>query len=565
MRKIAILLFLFISILVLIGGTTKYNAIKLVPSSNDTYALQVQDRTGKDVLLVDASTGIMSVSSFLKLTNSNNNYVVTLSAGTPLSNYTLILPADDGENGQVLTTNGSGALSWSTIQQNVVSLQNAYEGGNTIYIDTNDGNPDIRMGSSDAEEAHYQVVYDTGAKTIDHVLFHTETASNNPNKGQFKFVVDDVLIASIHDTGISLLENAEIKVENHNGAGNGGNLTLTAGSASEGNANGGVVTIYGGSKSGNGNNGYIKISAGAGTPTYVNTRDSLYIAGNLEVDSDTYLDANVYFHSNVYGGSYSNVQSFVSYNDITVLEQYGCNKGNKKYYIGVPKLQMDVCEGTNNTGYALIEDGEDASDWTATANVIKTTSSTYYRWGSFSILMRALGASNGEGITQDHSGSPLDWSDREYVGMWVLSESILTEGQIYFSLVDTGAGESTVNFPALSPMRWTFVRLDISSLANESKDSITSIGIKINNVNVAIIYLDNIFVWDASSDCALNGDIMPGGMLPNPLSYKMDAGTITALVEGTDFWIDDTDNIMIFITDQSDSVANYITVMYALE
>ena len=51
----------------------------------------------------------------LKLYDSDDsNYVSFKSGGTVSSNVTWTLPTADGSNGQVLTTNGSGTLSWAT-------------------------------------------------------------------------------------------------------------------------------------------------------------------------------------------------------------------------------------------------------------------------------------------------------------------------------------------------------------------------------------------------------------------------------------------------------------------
>ena len=57
----------------------------------------------------------VSATGELKLYDSDDsNYVSFKSGGTVSSNVTWTLPTADGSNGQVLTTNGSGALSWAT-------------------------------------------------------------------------------------------------------------------------------------------------------------------------------------------------------------------------------------------------------------------------------------------------------------------------------------------------------------------------------------------------------------------------------------------------------------------
>ena len=51
----------------------------------------------------------------LKLYDSDDsNYVSFKSAGTVSSNVAWVLPSADGSNGQMLSTNGSGTLSWAT-------------------------------------------------------------------------------------------------------------------------------------------------------------------------------------------------------------------------------------------------------------------------------------------------------------------------------------------------------------------------------------------------------------------------------------------------------------------
>ena len=66
----------------------------------------------------------------------NGAYTATLTGGGATSNYTLALPANAGTNGQVLTTDGSGNLSWTTAagsydNSNVTTLLAAF-GSNTV-------------------------------------------------------------------------------------------------------------------------------------------------------------------------------------------------------------------------------------------------------------------------------------------------------------------------------------------------------------------------------------------------------------------------------------------------
>ena len=72
------------------------------------------------------------------------------------------------------------------------------------YVASNDGNPQFRIGATDAEELHIQTVYDTGGQTLDYVLFQTDVASATANKGLFRFNVDGTNILDVDDGGIEV-------------------------------------------------------------------------------------------------------------------------------------------------------------------------------------------------------------------------------------------------------------------------------------------------------------------------------------------------------------------------
>ena len=56
---------------------------------------------------------VASDNGFIQL--SDNNKGITVQAPAALAaDYALTLPPNDGNNGQILTTNGSGVLSWTT-------------------------------------------------------------------------------------------------------------------------------------------------------------------------------------------------------------------------------------------------------------------------------------------------------------------------------------------------------------------------------------------------------------------------------------------------------------------
>jgi hypothetical protein len=80
---------------------------------------------------------------------------------------------------------------------------------------TNDGNPELRIGATDAEELHIQTVYDSGAQTLDYVLFQTDVASATADKGLFRFNVDGSNIMDVDDGGIVV--TGDVSATSHGG------------------------------------------------------------------------------------------------------------------------------------------------------------------------------------------------------------------------------------------------------------------------------------------------------------------------------------------------------------
>lgn len=70
---------------------------------------------------------------------------------------------------------GTPITKKATFTQLVTYLTTAFT-DLTIYDAVNDANPQIRIGSADANEGHIQAVYDTGAQTLDYLLISTDSA-----------------------------------------------------------------------------------------------------------------------------------------------------------------------------------------------------------------------------------------------------------------------------------------------------------------------------------------------------------------------------------------------------
>jgi hypothetical protein len=85
-------------------------------SGRVTYAGASGNLTDSTNLTFDGSNLQIGSQGDLRLADSDSsNYVALQAPGTVASNVTFTLPSADGTNGQVLQTNGSGALSFTTV------------------------------------------------------------------------------------------------------------------------------------------------------------------------------------------------------------------------------------------------------------------------------------------------------------------------------------------------------------------------------------------------------------------------------------------------------------------
>ena len=139
-----------------------------------------------------------------RLNLNETNVITGLNAGTKSVNIAEIL------------VNGTSILDSSRNVTNLISLvcDNITLDGDIvkIYAATNDANPQVRVGAVDAEELHIQSVYDTGAQTLDYVLFDTDVASATADKGKYVFSVDNTTIVSIVDAGVNLATGKALQI-----------------------------------------------------------------------------------------------------------------------------------------------------------------------------------------------------------------------------------------------------------------------------------------------------------------------------------------------------------------
>jgi hypothetical protein len=125
------------------GNTSTLNIGSSGTTVNISGNLKLNTSTGLGLGVAGSNTGS------LIFDNSSNTNTITMQAGTTSSSYTLTLPVTAGSNGQILTTNGSGTLSWgSTCPSCVLDDSNVTDTSNTIAPTTDATALTIRQTSA---------------------------------------------------------------------------------------------------------------------------------------------------------------------------------------------------------------------------------------------------------------------------------------------------------------------------------------------------------------------------------------------------------------------------------
>lgn len=94
-----------------LGGNLDVNGQSIVSVSNGNIVLAPN---GTGIVRADKSIQIQAAGELRLADSDSSNYVGFKSPATVSTNRIWTLPASDGTNGQVLSTNGSGTLSWAT-------------------------------------------------------------------------------------------------------------------------------------------------------------------------------------------------------------------------------------------------------------------------------------------------------------------------------------------------------------------------------------------------------------------------------------------------------------------
>jgi parallel beta-helix repeat protein len=99
-----------------VQGTAVGKALSIFDYTGTDQNILTASASGTTVMNLDQSGNLSLLSQAdLRLYDSDNSNYVAFQAPALSSDYTFTLPADDGTLNQVLTTNGSGVLTWATV------------------------------------------------------------------------------------------------------------------------------------------------------------------------------------------------------------------------------------------------------------------------------------------------------------------------------------------------------------------------------------------------------------------------------------------------------------------
>ena len=151
--------------------------------------------------------GVTSTTEELNLLNG--------SVSNTVINSKAVIYGSSGElAGTLSTASQANITSIGTLTSLTTSGSITQTGGNiTLYNATNDGNPIIAIGSASTESLQITASYDSGAQTLEKVMFSTKATSALADKGKMEFYVDEALIYTIDDEAINLASGTEYKIE----------------------------------------------------------------------------------------------------------------------------------------------------------------------------------------------------------------------------------------------------------------------------------------------------------------------------------------------------------------
>ena len=291
--------------------------------ANATYAISAGSATTAGTVITNAQPNITSVGSLTGLTVSNVTGDVTFTNTATVSLGAVAnLRISGGSNGQVLTTNGSSGLTWTTVSGGGGGGSNIANGTSNVNIPTADGNVNTSVGGT----ANVFVVTSTGANVSGNLTASNISAgagaggsitganliSANYFTGQLSNGNSNINIASVNgNVSISAIGNANVLVVTGTGANITGTANITGntvvGNLTAGAGSGGSIT---GANYISANYFYGTLTSGASSQpnlTSLGTLAGLNVSNASANMNFTVNLANFANTSNVYLGAVSNV------------------------------------------------------------------------------------------------------------------------------------------------------------------------------------------------------------------------------------------------------------------
>lgn len=248
--------------------------------------------------------------------------------------------------------------------------------------------------------------------------------------------------------------------------------------------------------------------------------------------------------------------------DVTVSDDTtGGNAGAKTEIIGLPRIKL-VSLGTGTNGStettSYVDDTPTGEYAPVDSDVTESNETTYYRFGTASYKAAfASTATAGDGFKRTITGDNLEAN--ESIGLWIRASEACASGDLQILLTDDG-GARNFNIPALSANVWTWVEVDISSLAAGTGDTVTEFGVTLTTAGATAhgafnVWLDQAWKWDSTDEEALGAAIHDFGVL-SVVKIATAAGTAntpTDLTEGTDYFVhyESGSDFIVWVTDQS--------------
>mgnify|MGYP003112582821 CR=1 FL=1 len=195
------------------GDTVQFHDIQLLRDSNNVDPV-ISVGSSATLTLQTGGTSGGAISSILDnsgLQLGRNTGYVKLAAPldqTGQTSYTLTFPPISGTNNQVLTTNGSGTTSWSTIDTTLVGDTTPELGG-----DLSTNNKDIKFGDGDRNDATLNRLHFGASDDLE--IYHASNVSYiAAPDGDLEIEADNFKLIS-HDTAgrAIFLDNANSRLE----------------------------------------------------------------------------------------------------------------------------------------------------------------------------------------------------------------------------------------------------------------------------------------------------------------------------------------------------------------